>query len=81
MENGNLFTSKDFYLSAVILATGKNLIKVDRHSEKFAVFVIDISQVKAQKIIESHWKRELLLPTRDLIEAIHELKTRLHVAV
>ena len=69
--------SKDFYLSCVIRASGFSLLRVDRGNRNFVTFVFDISSEKAEKIISLHWSKELKLPTRDLIEAINELRTRL----
>jgi hypothetical protein len=74
----NIFKSNDFYLCAVCIASGASLVSLNRDNNKFATFVLDIAPEKAEEIITKHWNRELRVPTRDLIEAINELKTRLH---
>lgn len=81
MEYGDEFKSRDFYLCAICVASGARLVSVERGDAKFVNFVLDISVEKAEKIITSHWSRKLKIPTRDLIEAINELKTRLHSGV
>ena len=73
--------SKDFYLSCVVRASGVSLLSLETGNHDFAVFVFDISPEKAEKIISLHWSRKLKIPTRDLVEAINELKTRLHSGV
>ncbi len=70
--------SKDFYLSSVVRASGALLIDLETGNHDFVFFVFDISPKKAEVIITSHWNRELKIPTRDLIEAINELKTRIY---
>lgn len=81
MENKMEFFSKDFYICSVILAKGINLLRIKKETDKYVFFVFDISPKKAEEIIQQHWNRELILPTRNLIEAIHELKTRIHATI
>ena len=81
MENEDKWKSKDFYLSCIIRASGFELINLERNEHDFSVFVFDISPQKAEEIISLHWSGRLRLPTRDLIESINELKTRLHSEV
>ena len=73
--------SKDFYLSSIVRASGGSLVSLQNSGQNFTVFVFDISPNQAEKIISLHWKRELKIPTRDLIEAINELRTRLKSGV
>jgi hypothetical protein len=81
MENQTEFKSNDFYLCACVLASGVRLKRVDWNGGKIATFVFDDPTGQAENTISSHWDRRLALPTRDLIEAIHELKTRIHSGV
>lgn len=81
MENQQetqLFKSHDFYLSAICLAVGLNLIRLERDSGKFVTFVFYDPQNKANQIISDHWSRKCRVPSRDIIEAINELKTRMY---
>lgn len=81
MKNDKLFTTKDFYLSACLLASGLPLKQLQRREEKIVVFVFDDPKNIAKKIIQDHWSRKLIIPTRDLIEAINELKTRIYSGI
>ena len=75
------YESNDFYLSCCLLASGIPLKKLKKENSKFFTFVFDNSQQKVDRIIQDHWNRNLNLPTRTLIDSIHELKTRLHSGV
>lgn len=77
MDMLNVWKSKDFYLSCIIRASGYNLIDLERGNGNFSVFVFDLAPEKAEEIISLHWSKALRLPTRDLVEAINELRTRL----
>lgn len=81
MEDSTEFKSNDFYLCACVLASGLGLKRIEKGQGKFMVFVFDDPLFQAEQIISDHWSRKLLIPTRSLIEAIHELKTRLHSGV
>lgn len=72
-----LWKSKDFYLSCLVRASGFPLLELEKSEGNFVYFVFDISPEEAEKIISLHWSRELSLPTKDVIEAINELRTRL----
>ncbi len=72
------YYSKDFYLSAVCLASGCKLLKLQRKNQDYVEFVFDDSPEKCIPIIEKHWAGTLKLPSRKLIEAINELKTRIY---
>lgn len=79
MKNENEFHSKDFYTSSVLLASGEKLIRLEKkENSKSIVFVFETAKRIAEKTILAHWDKTLRLPTRDLIEAINELKTRIH---
>lgn len=78
MENVVEYRSRDFYISASLLAKGTRLVRLDKESESIFLFVFDISPEEAKKLIRDHWNKQLMVSSRDLIEAINELKTRLH---
>jgi len=77
MKNVEQWKSKDFYLSSVLLASGITLLNLEKTNQGFMFFVFDITPDKAESIISSHWSKTLALPTRDLIESISQLRTRL----
>ena len=79
MENGrDHFVSKDFYLVAVCLAAGCSLKLLNHDRGNFVRFVLEESSSKCEQIISKHWSGELKVSSRKLVEAINELKTRLH---
>ena len=78
IKNETEFLTKDFYISACILASGVTLLRLQKETVKIVLFVFALSPIKAEEIIKKHWGRKLLLPTRDVVDAIHELKTRLY---
>lgn len=80
MKDGR-YRSHDFYLVAICVASGASIFSVDRKDHEFVSFTLDIPESEAREIIKRHWNRELKVPTRDLVEAINELKTRLHSGV
>lgn len=74
----NEYRSNDFYLCACILASGMPIKRIERGTGKFMVFVFDDPMHKAEKIITQHWNRKLIISTRTIVDAIRELKTRVH---
>jgi hypothetical protein len=72
------YSTRDFYIGSCLLASGLRLIKIQRQSNGPATFIFHDPESKAEQIILAHWNKQLVIPTRDLIEAINELKTRLH---
>lgn len=77
----SVYKSNDFYLSAICLAAGLNLLRLERGQGKFAIFVFEDPQKKAPQVISDHWNHKLKISSRSIIEAINELKTRLHSGV
>ena len=74
-----LFKSKDFYTCCCLLASNFNLKTIEPTSGKFATFVFEDPDLKAEEVIKKHWDGELVLPTKDFVAAINELKTRLNI--
>ena len=81
MENQKEYKMHDFFLGAVLLATGIKLLRLERGGNKFVDFVFDVSKDGAEKIIGDYWSRNLQIEARDLIEAISSLKTRIYSGV
>jgi len=69
--------TRDFYIASCILASKISLVRLQKETNKIVSFVFNTTPENAEQIIQKHWNRELILPTRNLIEAIHELKTRI----
>lgn len=73
-----LYKSQDFYLTAICIGAGLNLVQLERDNGKFITFVLNDPNNEAPEIISKHWNRQFKIPSRDIIEAINELKTRMH---
>lgn len=78
MEMKQEYKTKDFYLSACLLAYGIPLLKLESIGNNIYYFVFGTSEKSAEQIIQSYWDRSLKLPVRNFVEAINELKTRIH---
>jgi len=72
------FKSQDFYICCVLLASKKlKLNYLEKNNGKIVTFVFNDPYSLAEKIISNHWNRSNRIPSRDLVEAINELKTRM----
>lgn len=78
MKENMEYQTKDYYIAACILASGVQLIKLSPIDNKSFDFVFNISTSQAEVIIQQHWQRKLILPSRNLVDALHELKTRIY---
>ena len=78
MENSNEYCTKDFYLSCVLRSSKKLQLKeLIRNKGNIVTFVFKDPDSMAEEIIKKHWSGENKVSSRDLIEAINEIKTRL----
>ena len=78
----NEFKTHDFQSFAVITATKKfRLLRLEKVSDKKFDFVFFDPNHEIEKIIKKHWNSELLLPTKNLIDAISEGKTRIYSGI
>lgn len=78
MKNSE-YKTKDFYLSACLLAYGIPLRKLESIGHNIYYFVFGTSENSAEQVIQSYWDRSLQLSVRSFVEAINELKTRIHI--
>lgn len=79
MKDANIYKTKDFYLGATLLAYGIPLQRLENINSGVYLFVFGTSEQSAEKVINSYWDRSLKLPIRNFVEAINELKTRIHL--
>lgn len=80
MQNSKqIYKLKDFYTSAILRASGFPLLGVEK-AGSISTFLFAISPTVARTVIDQYWNKDLLIDARTLIEAINELKTRIHSA-
>ncbi|MCX6731241.1 MAG: hypothetical protein NTZ55_05315 [Candidatus Roizmanbacteria bacterium] len=75
------YVTKDFYLSSVCLASKLQLIQIIRNNSGIATFVFANPNHIAESTIQKHWNKELKINSLDLVEAINQIKTRIHSGV
>jgi hypothetical protein len=76
--DSNEYKLKDFYLSCCLLASKLTLNRLEPIGGGFVYFVFNDPERIAESIISQHWNRTNRIPSRDLVEAINELRSRLH---
>jgi predicted DNA-binding protein with PD1-like motif len=69
---------QDFYVACVLKTVGFKLLRLEKSTGRFFLFVFDDSEELAEYFISQYWNRQIEVCARDLIETINELKTRLH---
>lgn len=77
----NQFSTQDFYLSCVLKSAGLQLQNLIRNSNGKVTFVFANPGQIAETTIQKHWNKELKVISLDLVEAISQLKTRIHSGV
>lgn len=78
MEQTKEFRLNDFYQAAVLKTLGLPLLRLENTDSNFVDFIFYDPESKADKLIQDYWDRRVKCVTRDLIENINELKTRIH---
>ena len=69
---------KDLYSAAILRCLSFPLVDLDRSQGNFVLFVFDDPGFSADKTLQLHWDGSLEINSRDFVESIRELKTRLH---
>lgn len=78
MPNKNEVRIKDMYSAAVLRCLRYPLVDLDRSEGNYVLFVFDDSGATAEEVLRQHWDGRLEVNSRDFIESVRELKTRLH---
>jgi len=81
MENTKDYKCNDFYQAVALKTAGIPLIRLEKSSGSFFIFVFDDSENKAQEFILLYWKKELKIDAKEFVENISELKTRIHSGI
>jgi len=72
------FRTRDFAQAVVAHAAGKKLLKLERGENKFLTFIFDDPEYEIEDLIENHFSGFLKLPTKNVLNSVRELKTRIH---
>ena len=78
MDDLRLWKTQNFYSACLVRASGIPIHHFEKRDGKFITFHFKANPKHCDSIIKSHWDRTLMLPTRQLIETINELKTIIH---
>lgn len=78
MTNNKELRIKDMYSAAVLRTLNYPLIDLDRSEGNFVLFVFDDNKSTAEEALRQHWDGRLEVNSREFVESIRELKTRLH---
>jgi len=81
MENTKEYQSNDFYQSVVLKTAGLPLIRLEKSSGRFFIFVFDDPENKAEGIISKFWNKELQVNAKEFVENISEMKSRIHSGI
>ncbi len=74
----NQFKTSDLYLASAFIADGHRVSELRPINHKSVEFVFSISPKEAQELADKYWDKSLVVPARALVEAMNELKTRIH---
>jgi hypothetical protein len=82
MERNNMkkiiYETKDFYNACLLRALGFTLEKIEKGGGKFSIFLFADPHEQATATIERYWKRQQPIEAKDLIDAVHDMKSILY---
>jgi hypothetical protein len=81
MKNQKEIKINDFYQAVVLRTLGFPLVRLEKVSGKFFLFVFKDAESKAEETLSSHWDRKVNVVSKDFIENISELKTRIYTGI
>lgn len=76
-----MWKSSDFYLCVCVLASGIEVVNMERTEPKRVLFTLNCSKEEGDEIVANHWSGNLCLPTKKVIEATNQLKTMIYQSV
>lgn len=72
------FTTKDFAQAVVLSALGYEVLELVRGDSTFVRFVLNIEPETAREIWDQYWRREVRVDAKELMDQIHNLKSRIY---
>lgn len=76
-----MYTTTDFYSACILRAHKVQLTDIVKMSSRTVEFIFKENEEECGRLLKSHWDSELMLPTKDVVGAISELKTRMHTVL
>ncbi len=77
MKKNIEYKTKDFYSACLLRALDHQFKRIERGESRFALFVFNDADQQAEQTISKYWSRQLPIEAKDLIDAIHDMKTLL----
>jgi|GEM_PF-2425417 len=77
MQN-EIFKTRDFSHSIVLLSLGYRLLELEQGGGNFVRFVFEINPEEAAVLWDQYWRKEIQVDAKTLIDSIHELKSRMY---
>lgn len=78
MRKINEVKNKDFYTACILRALGFPFERIEKGTDRFSLFVFFDPRGEAEEIIGKYWRRELPIEAKDLVDAIHDMKSILY---
>lgn len=78
MKKNLEYKTKDFYSACLLRALHMPFNRVERGESRFVLFVFDDTKREAEKTIAKYWNRKLPIEAKDLVDAIHDMKSLLY---
>ena len=78
MKDDSLIRLSDFYQAVILRVQQYKLVELEKVDSKQVIFVFKDKNKSAYSDIQKYWNRELKVQARDMVDAIVELKTRIH---
>ena len=72
---------KDFYSASLLKALGYPLVRLERGSGDFLLFVFEGSGTAAEADLQRYWERQCPIDAKTLVDSIRDLKTRIHQGI
>jgi len=76
--NQEVYKTKDFYSAVILRTSGIPLLSLERADRSTLVFVFNDETKTCEPLLGKFWDRKLSVEPRVFIEAINELKVRIH---
>lgn len=77
-EDDAVFVTEKFYFSALLMALGYNLIRMDKVGDKKVNFVFALDKDVATEILNAFYEKQISVNAAVFVDKIKELKDRMY---